>query len=1173
MAINWIEDGALFASSPSWYRRVGYEEIGRDASTVTIRVHLQLKLKGSGSSTFYGFPAYWNVNDGGTMQIKGSERWYGGQDYRGYSTDIRVGANAGGGSGSFKIHMWSSSGGNAGFTQNFSFNYSKWNTKPYWIGGNKITLRENNAGGRVISSEAWGTENACKFAENIGAIYVDWGGQARDNENNPLTYELWMQCNEGGWSIIYSGNNTNFVHNIGSGAGTQGYSYDYYVKVRDSFGEWADGECNATQIQKNQLYQAMLNHSGNVAFDTATINLSRTNASNSNGNGSFTYRLSSNDITVYNGDKISGNSIPVTIYRSGDAPSTPYIRWDDLKRFLAGNNYNRNLRFVLTTTNAYGSSNSDIEDVWCDIRKNPTAFSFNSVSGVTTVNGKSYYIPSEKSFTMTWGASTDPVGTPVTYDLYYAYDNVSWNLLASNLTSNTFTAKLPNVNKLTILTFRVVAKTAYGTSTATEGGRTEVHYVGIPNVTLKLTRNQSNYIVDGKVDINSSIPNLTLSSVKYRVGSSTTDIDATISGLTFKVTRNLAETSSESLTFYVKDRGNNDLGRPATTQSILISRYMPMFSIREKGVGVNTIPSGKAKLEVSGGLYVDGKYLGNTRHFGSRQITVGGDANTYYPVLLVGGSGFATNRISISRGYNWQAPDTWNTATHRGGLTLTFTWAGDTTWGGNSRVYNVEEFSETYTTMVAGLTNTTGGFIVWLRGGGAIYQIDNDYGYILRATVYLESYTAPDKNVYSPRKDVSNVQKELMPNYCVRGTELYSNNQKVLTNADLSSNGTRNKVAFIRPDGVMEVGRYIDFHYEDNNNDYDGRLSIAGNGNLVYNHAIEATYLTVTDGGRLQINGNGKNLLIGTGGADCYLTNNKTNTYLQLRDNGDLTYTGKVCLDTYAPSLYNAMITINTSRDGNGNGDGNTHFGYNGGNGYSHYFRGTGGVYVDCHKGLNAWDTYTRFLRSPSGQNVDIVADSGQMYFDVKSASGCGLIMDRRWGGSNGSEICLLNNKGNGWGFIGNSGQAFYRIYGNAGSVSDRARKYDIHKYDVSYLYEQVKNLNVYAYRTISDEVDEDGNQISELKRSDMQLGCMIQELPFEVVLCDAEGGNGKAVDVYAYTTMILGATQIAQQKIETLENKVEDLEKELAVQNKNNEDLANRLEEIERILKEHGIN
>ena len=67
------------------------------------------------------------------------------------------------------------------------------------------------------------------------------------------------------------------------------------------------------------------------------------------------------------------------------------------------------------------------------------------------------------------------------------------------------------------------------------------------------------------------------------------------------------------------------------------------------------------------------------------RFTVGGEANKYYPVIINdGSSSFGACHLSISRGYNWTAPDSWNTATHKGGLTLSILWNGDGYWGGNS---------------------------------------------------------------------------------------------------------------------------------------------------------------------------------------------------------------------------------------------------------------------------------------------------------------------------------------------------------------------------------------------------------------------------------------------------------------------------------------------------------
>ena len=63
----------------------------------------------------------------------------------------------------------------------------------------------------------------------------------------------------------------------------------------------------------------------------------------------------------------------------------------------------------------------------------------------------------------------------------------------------------------------------------------------------------------------------------------------------------------------------------------------------------------------------------------------------------------------------------------------------------------------------------------------------------------------------------------------------------------------------------------------------------------------------------------------------------------------------------------------------------------------------------------------------------------------------------------------------------------------------------------------------------------------------------MVDELPTEVVDYDNEGGEGKSVDIYAYATMVTGATKHLQEKVENLE--------------KENEDLKQRLEKLEDLI------
>ena len=203
----------------------------------------------------------------------------------------------------------------------------------------------------------------------------------------------------------------------------------------------------------------------------------------------------------------------------------------------------------------------------------------------------------------------------------------------------------------------------------------------------------------------------------------------------------------------------------------------------------------------------------------------------------------------------------------------------------------------------------------------------------------------------------------------------------------------------------------------------------------------------------------------------------------------------------------------------------------------------------------------TRSMDALDGQNIDINTKGRALGLNCSSASGVWVEFKAQWSGSKGTEPSLFNTSGNGWGYIGGSGYSWYRVYGTGGSVSDRNKKYDIAKADCSEQYENIKNINLYNYRTISDKVNEETVDVEEkIYRQDLMLGCMVDELPTETVFYDNESGDGKAVDMYSYTSMILGATKHLQTKVETLE-------KENEIKNNKISELEQRLEKMEELL------
>ena len=112
----------------------------------------------------------------------------------------------------------------------------------------------------------------------------------------------------------------------------------------------------------------------------------------------------------------------------------------------------------------------------------------------------------------------------------------------------------------------------------------------------------------------------------------------------------------------------------------------------------------------------------------------------------------------------------------------------------------------------------------------------------------------------------------------VAGT-IYMNGQPVMTSLERPASGNWFKgTPSIGSDGVMEVGKYIDFHSSNTETaDFSVRLTTNGS-TLTSSGTLEAPIIKAT--------GNGKSGELGTGGGDVYLHNTKGNSYWQFKDNG-----------------------------------------------------------------------------------------------------------------------------------------------------------------------------------------------------------------------------------------------------------------------------------------------
>ena len=181
-------------------------------------------------------------------------------------------------------------------------------------------------------------------------------------------------------------------------------------------------------------------------------------------------------------------------------------------------------------------------------------------------------------------------------------------------------------------------------------------------------------------------------------------------------------------------------------------------------------------------------------------FTVGGNADTYYPVSIQGGGTFAYQMYSISRHYSATAPSSWNTSSHKGGLTLTWQYSGDGFWGGNDHDIRIIKFDEIYSTMVTKMAGsvggggTHGGVVVWLRGGTASYTFHGPKGSLGDVNVHLTSVTASNGTVFAPMSySSSDVTSTINIRYPVRNqTDLYVSNNAVWHTGTLTATNKSN---------------------------------------------------------------------------------------------------------------------------------------------------------------------------------------------------------------------------------------------------------------------------------------------------------------------------------------------------------------------------------------------
>lgn len=481
------------------------------------------------------------------------------------------------------------------------FNQINLNTPPVWVSGGRVTIKN---GSTILTDQANGTENAVKFPENASSLNLSWSG-ATDANGDVITYELYEEVDNGSWVNIYTGTSKSYTRSIGSGSSTQGKTYDYYVKARDSKGAYASGTQDATQVQKNTLNNSTLASSSSISSSTSSIAFSWNAGSNTDGSA-VSYDLTANGVTVYNATNLTSTSLSVAIVNSAPT-SGAYILKSDLINKFASSNYNGTLNFTLTTKNNYGSAKTSSKSIAVDLRVTPTPATptINKNSNSTAYHtvattGNSYFVPDgAKKIRVSWSGGSDYLGTTLSYDVQIKIGSGGYETKFSNLTTTYCDIVLAKQSVSQSFSIRVITKTGYNYSSYKDTSAETLHYYNQPTVDLMdMTRTSTAVTAKIKLSANTSIPNVNFTTRSY-TGVSSGTLTNTQSTQSISAS---GLNSNNKYTWTISVIDDVGLYTTAVTKTIEIPAYTPLFSVREKGVGVKAIPDGNDDFIVGGSI-------------------------------------------------------------------------------------------------------------------------------------------------------------------------------------------------------------------------------------------------------------------------------------------------------------------------------------------------------------------------------------------------------------------------------------------------------------------------------------------------------------------------------------------------------------------------------------------
>ena len=853
-----IRSGSVGTESPYLQYELYADQTGGSVNNRTIKITLKAKI----SSGYYGYPANWRANINGTwsgwMRLKGTESWNKNDGFRTfeYSATTDVGTTS-----SKAITVGFGIDGYGGddtwdSTVTGSFTVGATNRPPN-PPSNIIVRNGNSANSPVL--------NAGIVPENITTLYITWSAGS-DPDGDQLTYALNESINNGGY--VQRDFGTDLAHSYNTNGWDEGGTIQFYIDARDTKGAWSSKTYSGV-LTKNRLTAGTIyEYSNNINFNTKSFEARFRRGSNTD-KSAVTYSCYSDSITIYNQTYTSDTKQKILIWRTGDATpasNQPYIKFNELVELYRSNNFTGTLSMGLFSKNTHGTKKSTVAAaVQVDLRVAPNPARNQNISTNTThspiykkvaFSNNYYFIPDGSNVCRVhWNNGSGKLGEEIRYELFVSYNNGGWQKVADVASNGTdylhYNHVIPKQTVSQQFKYLIRTVNSYGYYSDVTTPAQTLHFYNTPGISVgTVTRGATTCDVKVTVKTNTSIPNVgTVGSWLTNPATSRGNLNASqgeqniaITGLTDAGTYTLKVTYNDNTGF----SGNQ-------VRDIAIGQNTPIFFINKYGIGVNGAQANSAiALNVKGAANVsnilNSNLLGGSGAHGSTKVS---DLNNIWKSGFYDVEGAANQPFG---GWNWviNCAHTNNRDGYKYGFQIASGNGGNQYAMRSTNVRGEGNWSVLYHTNNKPTPSAIGAAPASHKHtpadiGAAPASHTHDYLPLTGGTLTGDLTISRDRRYKAIGRNNNNLEmgagdNDVFIHNTASGSYLqFHNNSNLYINSlligtqmypiiDRDTNRWFQKIAPVMNDGVIEIGRYIDFHRANNDGaDYTARFDANGN--------------------------------------------------------------------------------------------------------------------------------------------------------------------------------------------------------------------------------------------------------------------------------------------------------------------------------------------------------